>query len=243
MLKGIDLSEHQATTPSLEGLSFAVLRASIASRKDAKYDQHHAACRAAGLVTMAYHYGYPSDIPAQVDTFLAAAANADFLWLDQEESGFTDELAQQFVDGVRAKGHLCGLYHSASGFGGVNVDAKWVADWRDASEAAGYPRTGDGSKEFPGWDIWQYDGGGADGIDNNFAKDLADLLRRGYVPKAELDAANAQVDQLSVVNGRLKQNVAELERMVELVTAERDAAPGIERERIAQAEAQRIREV
>jgi hypothetical protein len=151
-LKGIDISQHQSTTPSLEGLAFIVLRASIATTLDTKYAQHYAAARKAGLVTMAYHFGYSEDqspIAAQAETFLAAAADADFLWLDQEEQGFTDPQAQQFVDLIRAAGRPCGLYHSSSGFGGVNVDARWVADWRAESVTAGYPRTADNGRARP----------------------------------------------------------------------------------------------
>ncbi|MGA0060613.1 MAG: GH25 family lysozyme, partial [Planctomycetota bacterium] len=153
MIRGIDISKWQSPTPSLDGLAFVVVKASQGTTADPMYATHYAACRKAGVVTMAYCYGVDDavvPVAAQAATFLDVAKDADFLWLDQEASGFSDAEAQQFIDLVR-KVRPCGLYHSASGFGGVNCDAKWVADWRDASEAAGYPRTGDGSKEFPGW--------------------------------------------------------------------------------------------
>lgn len=253
MIRGYDLSEHQALTPVLDDTAFVVLRASIGSRKDAKYDQHYVAARKAGIVTMAYHYGLPADrtpIAAQVEAFLDAAKDADFPWLDQEEAGFSDAQAQEFIDAVRVV-RPCGLYHSASGFGGVSCDAKWVADWRDASEAAGYPRTGDGSREFPAWDLWQYDGAGADNLDNNYwnpDRPIAALLRKGYVDMQVLKDAQAEIDALTTANDALTAQVADLEARLALadaaaaeLTEALAAAPAIERDRIAAAEAERIR--
>jgi len=256
MIRGYDISQHQSTTPSFDGMGFVVLRATIGTTKDTKYDQHYAAARAAGIVVMAYHFNGPrgSDVEAQAAKFLDVAKDADFLWLDQEAynattSGFSDAEAQRFIDAVR-KVRPCGLYHSASNFAGVDADAKWVADWRDASEAAGYPRTADG-KPFPDWTLWQYDGGGADNLDNdlwNPAKPIAGLLRLGYVTQAE---HAAQTEMLMTTAGALlasqqqvqalQQEVVELANELTDVRADLAAAPGIERERIAAAEAERIR--
>jgi hypothetical protein len=252
-LKGIDISQHQSTTPSLEGLAFIVLRASIATTLDTKYAQHYAAARKAGLVTMAYHFGYSEDqspIAAQAETFLAAAADADFLWLDQEEQGFTDPQAQQFVDLIRAAGRPCGLYHSSSGFGGVNVDARWVADWRAESVTAGYPRTADGSKEFPGWDLWQWQGSPLDKNYQNPDRPLAALLRKGYVSQLAYDVqveakdnALAEVERLTAEAAALQAKVNRLLEVNAELGAALDAAPGIERDRIALAEAERIKAI
>lgn len=204
MLEGYDLSKYQTSTPNLDGISFVVLRASIATTKDTKYADHYAACRKAGVVTMAYHYGYPDDqakLTDQAALFLEVAKDADFLWLDQEQAGFGDAQAQKFIDLVRGAGKPCGLYHSACGFGGVKADAKWVADWRGDSKKAGYPRTCDGSREFPGWDLWQYNGAGADNLDNDKAHDLAGLLRTGYVTKVQADLAAAIARQKGYDDG------------------------------------------
>ena len=260
MIRGYDLSQHQAITPVLDDTSFIVLRASIGTTKDTRYDQHYAAARAAGIVVMAYHYGFPADrapIAEQAATFLEAAKDADFLWLDQEETGFSDAQAQEFIDAVRVI-RPCGLYHSASGFGGVVCDAKWVADWRDASETAGYPRTADGSKEFPGWTLWQYDGGGADGLDNNYwnpDRPIAALLRKGYVTQADYADVEGQLalsqranDALTALSTEFMTLSTELMAKVDALTAanadlgaDLAEAPAIERERIAQAEAERVR--
>lgn len=232
-MNGIDLSAHQETTPDLTGLSFVILRASIGTNVDLRYGQHYTAARAAGIPTMAYHYGFPADrapIADQAAVFLSIGATADYLFLDQEEQGFTDAQASQFIAEVR-KVRPCGLYHSSSGFGGVPNDAKWVADWRNAAEAAGHPLSADGSKEFPGWAIWQYDGAGADGIDNDIANPAWAMPEPRYVTaerhRMELDEIAAKL-------------VAE-RRVTDELTDALEAAPGIERDRIAAAEAERIK--
>jgi len=225
VLKGIDISQYQTATPSLDGLSFIVLRASIGLSKDAKYADHYAAARAAGLIVMAYHYGYPDDsapINDQVAVFLSVAADADFLWLDQEEAGFTDALAQDFINRVPAIGKPCGLYHSSSGFGGVNADAKWVADWRDAAVNAGYPLTADKSREFPAWDLWQWRGSPLDSNVANPARPLAGLLRRGYVAKTALDAAGIESMLRKDDCGGLRPHM-QMSEGVELMVREADA--------------------
>lgn len=262
MLKGIDISQHQSTTPSLDGLSFIVLRSSIATTKDTKYDAHYAAARNAGLVVMAYHFGYSKDqsnIADQVTTFLAAAKNADFLWIDQEEAGFDDAQTQEFVDRVRDTGRPIGLYHSSAGFSGVNVDAKWVADWRDASVAAGYPRTADGTAEFPAWDLWQYRGSPLDLDYLNPDRPLANLLRKGYLTPAQKDAAvsvavaaavaplNTQIAAQQTTISAQTTTISTQQATITDLQDDLDEAPGIERERIAvasgAAEANRIRAI
>jgi glycosyl hydrolase family 25 len=248
MLAGIDISKYQTSTPSLAGLSFVVLRASIALTKDSLYDTHYANARKAGVVVMAYHFGYSADqapIAGQVEAFLAAATDADFLWLDQEEQGFTDAQAQEFVDAVRAAGRPCGLYHSASGFGGVNADAKWVADWRPAAVAAGHPLSADGTREFPKWDLWQWQGSPLDRDYANPDRPLAGLLRLGYVTQRAYETLGAlkqaEIDNLEADIAIRDAELIALQGDVLRLQADLAAAPDIERERIAQAEATRIR--
>jgi len=246
MIEGYDLSKYQDPTPDLSGKGFVILRASIATTTDTMYATHYANARAAGVIVMAYHYLYGSgevSIQDQANLFLDVAKDADFLWVDQERSGATDEDTQAFIDLVR-KVRPCGLYHSACGFGGVNADAKWVADWRSASVAAGYPRSCDGSKEFPGWDLWQYNGGGADKIDNdrwNPASPIAALLRRGYVTEYDYQDVQGQLALCQRAHDALVTVNTELVAKVDALTADLAAAPAIERDRIAQAEAERIR--
>jgi len=191
-LFGIDISAHQDTTPPLDGLTFAVLRASIGGQADLKYATHYANCRKAGLVTMAYHYGYGAEtvpIANQVAIFLQTAAAADYLWLDQEQAGFSDDEAQEFIDRVRETDRRCGLYHSSCGFAGVDSDGRWIADYRDIAKKAGAPMKCDGSAPWVAYDIWQR-GQRADGIDDDrFNGSLAAFLRKGYVTTAQAAAA------------------------------------------------------
>lgn len=194
-LNGIDVSAHQDATPNLDGLSFAILRASIGGQADLKYATHYANCRKAGLVTMAYAYGYGAEtvpIANQVAIFLQVASEADYLWLDQEQSGFSDDEAQEFIDRVRETDRRCGLYHSSCGFGGVSSDGKWVADYRAIARQNGAPYKCDGSGPFGQYDIWQR-GQRADGIDDDrFSGSLAAFLRKGYITvKQAADATDA----------------------------------------------------
>lgn len=266
-LRGIDVSHYQQTTPdgkvmrasddafltTMAGLSFIAIKATHGSAKNSGWDAHYANARLNGLVVMAYHWGRPASadpIEAQVAKFLEVAKDADFLWLDQEETGFDDAQAQRFIDLVRASGRPCGLYHSASGFGGVNADGKWVADYRDASIAAGYPRRLSDGAEMPGWDLWQWTSkGGAGGLPLdldwlNPASPLAGLLRRGYITRAASDAdiaAARKVLEGEVVS--LKEAMTQMANAYEKELADqaadaaaaKDAAVAQERETIAQA--------
>jgi len=256
-LRGIDISQWQAETPPLSYFSFVVLRASISQTKDTRYDQHYAAAREAGLVVMAYHFAYSADqssIPAQVKVFLSVAKDADFLWLDQEESGFDDEQAQEFIDLVHAAGRPIGLYHSASGFGGVRADAQWVADYRDASVAAGYPRRISDGAELPGWDLWQWSSKGAvsgysGNLDMNWmnpASPLAALLRTGYVAQPVVDAAAAaattRITQLENQVSDLQAEISTLKGQISGLQMKLDAAPRLEQIRIAEKSAQAERD-
>jgi hypothetical protein len=247
VIRGIDLSQHQPTTPDLSGLGFVVLRASIGTSVDERYGQHYVAARAAGITVMAYAYGIRNDreaIADQVAVFLSVAAAADYLWLDQEETGFTDAQATDFIAKVRAAGRPCGLYHSSSGFGGVPADAQWVADWRAGSVEAGYPKNTDATREFPGWDLWQYNGAGADGIDNDYANPAWPLPAPRYFTAEAVAALQADCEtRIRNVTEGFVARLADKDTQIAYVKAQLAAAPGIERERIAQAVSARIREV
>ncbi len=275
-LQGIDISQHQgaAVLSDTSGLSFVVLRATIGTIVDTDFELFYPRARAAGLVVMAYHYGYPADtvsVEAQVSKFLSIAAQTDFLWLDQEQSGFNDAQAQKFVDLVHAAGRKIGLYHSASGFGGVLADARWVADYRAASVTAGYPRSTQTGGELQ-WDMWQWSSTGSrPGYTGNVDLDwlnptspLAALLRKGYVTQAQLDTANDVIAALTsdlgqavdkadalqvglteaLTSGTAKDVlVSTLQAQVDRLQVELADAVVAERERIAAAEAARIRAI
>lgn len=268
-LKGVDLSHYQKTTADgiimrasdnevvghLTEFSFGIAKATHGPAQNSAWTMHSTNIRKAGLVLGAYHWLTDADpVADQAAKFLAVAASADFLVVDQEEAGVSDADTQAFIEIVRKAGRKIGLYHSASGFGGVNADFQWVADYRDLSVAAGYPRRMSDGAEFPGWDLWQWTSKGGDegeGLDENWmnpASPLAKLLRLGYVTEAkfnELDAIHtatittlqndvkAATVRISQLEAQLTAKEQELADQVASATAAKDAAVAAERERIA----------
>lgn len=259
-LKGFDISQHQSAFPDLTDMGFIILRASINTTKDTRFDSHYAKARALGRPTMAYHFNGPagSAIEPQVELFLDVAKDCDFVWLDQELfrrktdtlseiKGFSDVEAQEFIDLVQ-KVRPCGLYHSASGFGGVRAAAKWVSDWRQGSLDAGFPRTTTSPiVEFPGWDIWQYNGSGDNRLDDNILNPksaLAKLFRIGYVSAAqhlkETGDLGAQIGARDATILQLNETNAALKAANDQLSAALDQAPEAERRRLAQVEFDRV---
>jgi hypothetical protein len=216
---------------------------------DAQWVNSYAMARKFGKKVLAYHFNDNRvSIPAQADKFLATAQFADYLFLDQEgDFGFSDAQAQAFIDHVRSKGRKCGLYHSASGFAGVNADSEWVADYRLDSLQ-------DADTTVPGWDMWQFSSeGGPDGagLDLDYMRadsPLAAALGLNVVTQAQLDAANTATAAMAKLKDEALADVVALQAAAQADDATiaelQDkllAAPGAERERIAQAEADRIR--
>lgn len=173
-LKGIDVSQWQATTPSLTGLSFLFARASIGLDPDTKYKAHVANARAVGLVVGAYHFNWREiSVSAQVRTFLAAAGDADLLVVDVEGNhAFTLGQTRDFITGVKAadtKHRKVGLYMSESGFYlTAGQDFNWIANWSH--------------EPVKDWSFWQYRGSPLD-LDY-FAGTAADLTKLAGVPTA-----------------------------------------------------------
>lgn len=129
--QGIDISQYQATTPSLAGLAFVFARASIGLGADTMYVTHRDHVKAAGLVMGAYHFGTNADPAQQARVFLASATGANLFVLDLEgsDSPMTNAQAQTFIAAVKSAGHTCGLYHSESGYPELGQDFDWVAHW------------------------------------------------------------------------------------------------------------------
>ena len=162
MLTGIDISAHQSTTPSLAGLAFVGIRATIANRVDAMYATHLAAAR--GLVTIAYHFNW-STLPvlAQADLFLATSKGADLLALDVELNDdkhgtitppFSKAQATEFIARVHAAGRTIGLYHSrgsnTSKFPDYGQNWNWVAQWTSYPPNVPYAFWQDGPRYIDG---------------------------------------------------------------------------------------------
>lgn len=170
-LRGIDVSQHQATTPNLTGLSFLFARASIGLTRDAKYLAHVAAARKAGLVVGAYHFNW-REIPIadQVRLFLAAAGDVDLYAIDVEgDHAFSLAQTREFIARVHGAGKTIGLYHSDSGFPSTaGQDWNWVANWSH--------------EPIRDWSFWQYRGSPLD-LDR-FAGTAIDLARLARIPTA-----------------------------------------------------------
>lgn len=145
---GIDISHHQATTPSLAGLEFLFARATYGTSPDRLYAQHIANARRAGLVVGAYHFGRNQPVADQVDAFLRAAGDVDLYALDLESDGgspaMTASQARAFIAAMHARGRRVGLYHSESGFADIGQAWHWVANWSRPPARL--------------WTFWQYRG-------------------------------------------------------------------------------------
>src|SRR5258706_8778635 len=143
---GVDVSQWQATTLNLTGLSFLFARASIALQADTMYAKHIAKARSAGLVTGAYHFGNDQVDPAtQAAVFLKAAGDVDFYFLDVEgRHAMSYPQIKAFFAAVHKAGKSIGLYGSESGFPQLGQDYSWIANW---SSTPSIP-----------WDFHQYRG-------------------------------------------------------------------------------------
>lgn len=172
MLRGIDISRWQTTTPSLAGLSFAFARATYGTWIDQKYHTHTTNFRKAKLVTGAYHFGVGWTTPeAQARTFLSVAEKADLLILDLERDTaltMTHTQARRFIALIHAAGRKVGLYHSRSGFPNLGQDYNWIAQWGSTAPTG------------ISWAFWQYRGSPLDL--NYFRGDLTALLRLADIP-------------------------------------------------------------
>lgn len=133
-LRGIDISEHQATTPSLLGLAFTFVKASEGLRPDPLYPRHAAAVRALRLVLGAYCFARSDvDPDGQAAAFVARAAGAELLAVDDEGIHATDRpQTASLIARIRAHDPLhrpVGLYMSESVFLEAGQDFDWVAHW------------------------------------------------------------------------------------------------------------------
>lgn len=232
---------------TLDMFDFVIIKATQGNFVDPQWANSYAMARKFGKPVMAYHFNDNRvPIKTQVDLFLATAKDADFLWLDQEgDFGFSDAQAQQFIDLVRAAGRRCGLYHSASGFSGVNADGEWVADYRLESLQ-------DSDTPVEGWDLWQFSSeGGPDGagLDLNWMRadsPLAVLLGLDLVPRSDLTkaledtrAAQDDLSQAQTVILQQQGTIGLLEEDKLRLAEEAKKAASQEKERIAVAYAQR----
>lgn len=213
---GYDISKWQTETPDLTGVGFVIVRACYGSSEDTRYTQHAANVRAAGKVLGAYLFARPvttgDTVEAQVEAFLRVAADADIIAIDREKDGdagtITATDTRLMIRLIQATGRRVGLYASESAFRDYGQDWSWVANW---SHEPAIP-----------WDVWQWEGGGTDHLDNDRFRGTTDALLalgaplEGWVDarvsalEGELATAQQALDASNATNQALVQQVTGL---------------------------------
>lgn len=190
-IEGIDISHHQAVTPSLDGLGFVFVRATYGTQPDDRYAQHAAAVRRAGKVLGAYHFGRFGSGRDQAAAFLDVIGPVQLVALDfevdRDNPHMTEGQAREFMDAVRATGRRIGLYASRSGYPDLGQDFRWIAAWGDTA-----PRRP--------WAFWQYQGSP---LDRDRFSGTADQLGAlaGYTRWRAVVPAGTSVPLFTVADG------------------------------------------
>ena len=165
MLRGIDISSWQTSTPVLAGLSFVFIRASFGTSPDPRYPQHLADVQHAGLPAVPYHTFEPGDPAAQVATFLGVVGGAPSVGIDLEHTYVGNatylSMVKSMIDRLHAAGRKVTLYGSESGYPRLGQDYAWVAKWGAVPPSIQ-------------WDYWQWQGSPLD--QDYFAGDEAALM-------------------------------------------------------------------
>ena len=151
MLKGIDVSSYQSTSYSTAGLSFVGIKVTEGlSYVNPNWVGQRATARAAGLVTIFYHYPHIANSPAaEADHCLSQInlAAGDVLCLDWEWYGqtVTDAQARAYKDAwlayvkAKAPGHKVIMYCDRNSWLNVDTDSNagdglWIADYTTAGQ-------------------------------------------------------------------------------------------------------------
>ena len=230
-LEGIDVSHWQGTIdwPTLAGKggkSFAFMKATESTNfVDSQYARNHAAARAVGIRTGAYHFAQPStstaDAVAQADWFvghIGLSAGDLFPVLDLEtRNGLTDAQlitwVQAFMDEVYVQTGIKGIIYVSPSFWSSYMDdttwfaangytVLWIAHWFVSS-----PRTPGSNWGGKGWTFWQYSdcghvpgiGGGGHCVDLD-RYNGTDLTRVTYAPDFGIGVTSV-TSQVPVSNG------------------------------------------
>lgn len=145
-VKVLDVSSHQSSTFPLTGIDGLIVKATEGtSYQNPKHSAQVAYGRAHGLVIGHYHYAHSGNIHGQVNYFLdhIKPKSHDFLAMDWEESGVSDDEKDDFLSYLDSKTSLrvilyCNrdywLNHDDTSRCG---DGLWIADY---SAPAGKPR-------------------------------------------------------------------------------------------------------
>lgn len=171
-LDGIDISRWQTRPPDLSGKAFVFARATHGATVDPKYAAHKATVQAAGIVFGAYHFGCGTGTgESQAAAFLATIGDdvrlvaLDLEWDAHAGRRMGNAEATAFLHAVQATGRRVGLYASAGSYPFyLPADWRWIAKWGQSAPSVE-------------WAFWQYDNGGADGVDNDYFNGTLDQLR------------------------------------------------------------------
>jgi hypothetical protein len=216
-MEGYDISHHQEETPDLSGVDFVIVRACYGATPDEMYLVHAEAVRDAGKVLGAYMFLRPVEesgesVEDQVNTFLLASADADFWAIDREKDGDDPQMkaadVRKTISLIQAHGRRVGLYASDSMFRDFGQNWNWVARWST------------NEPETP-WDIWQWEGGGDDKLDNDrFVGTIGGLLALGAPLQATVDGLKYQLDMATDAIERQQQRIELLQQSVDEYGAE-----------------------
>ncbi|RKN39456.1 hypothetical protein D7294_20870 [Streptomyces hoynatensis] len=205
MIKGIDVSDHQGSAYSTDGLDFVFVKATE-GRSWINPKQHDQAAhgRKAGLVVGWYHFLWPGNIAAQARYFVdkCGSVEGDPLFVDWETTGSGTRAScaekDQFIREVRKlrPGHRVGLYcnrdfwlnRDTTSFAG---DALWIADYNGRPGHPGIEAT---------WLFHQYTSSPLDTNVGAFA-DRAALRRWAGDPHSETEDAMPERSLYSTTEG------------------------------------------
>jgi GH25 family lysozyme M1 (1,4-beta-N-acetylmuramidase) len=177
---GLDISEHQYSRgfdyslARTEGVSFALVRASIGQYPDARYAKHHSGCWWSGLLLGSYHFLKANVVAAkQANVFFHELEEESALddeigpALDVEEWGLTPDIVRRWLDSFLrlAPGGTRVLIYSRASYWrramkGSETWLKdypldfWVADysWQRLPDIA-HPLM---PRAWEDWRLWQY---------------------------------------------------------------------------------------
>jgi len=152
MLKGIDVSYWQSTTPLDQAPDFVIVRAGYGTTIESRFHQHYDAARSAGKILGIYWYGQPdaagTDAEQEADAFANAITDRlgeATLWLDFEgadnaiwgQQSRERDWVSRFIHRLHDRtGVWSGLYIQGSAVGRVypavaDVSALWMAAYPD----------------------------------------------------------------------------------------------------------------
>lgn len=202
MIYGQDWASYQSETPSVQGIDFAIIKATEGTGYvNPKMTKQAATARTAGLVVGFYHFLHPGNIAGQAQYFVSKAASlpGDILACDWESSSAgsaTCAEKDEFMREVKRlrPGHRVILYcntyfwlhRDTSSYAG---DGLWIAD---PNHPVGHPAI-----QSP-WVIHQYSSAG--GLDRNAAQFSSRAAMRAWASEEdEMALTDAQAAQLKAL--------------------------------------------